>query len=69
MAAGFRRLLVRDGASGATRTLFTAPANGKGAGDTIFGAADDETLRGDPNSNAAAVEGNDEIHGGQAKTS
>jgi len=31
------------------------------------GATDDETLRGDPNSNAAAVEGNDEIHGGPGK--
>jgi uncharacterized protein (TIGR02171 family) len=34
MAAGFRRLLMRDGASGSVRTLFTAPANGKAAGDT-----------------------------------
>lgn len=34
LAAGFRRLLMRDGASGTTRTLFTAPANGKAAGDT-----------------------------------
>jgi uncharacterized protein (TIGR02171 family) len=34
LAAGFRRLLVRDESTGTVRTLFTAPANGKAAGDT-----------------------------------
>jgi hypothetical protein len=34
LAAGFRRLMMRDGSTGSIRTLFTAPANGKAAGDT-----------------------------------
>jgi uncharacterized protein (TIGR02171 family) len=34
LATGFRLLKVRDGSDGSQRTLFTAPANGKDAGDT-----------------------------------
>jgi uncharacterized protein (TIGR02171 family) len=34
LATGFRLLKVRDGQSGAVRVLFTAPQNGKAAGDT-----------------------------------
>jgi hypothetical protein len=34
LATGFRLLKVRDGQSGAVSTLFTAPGNGKAAGDT-----------------------------------
>jgi uncharacterized protein (TIGR02171 family) len=34
LATGYRRLLIRDGNTSATRVLFTAPDNGKAAGDT-----------------------------------
>ena len=34
LATGFRLLKLRDAVTGASRTLFTAPANGKAAGDT-----------------------------------